>query len=439
MAEENLNLGTNKVSSKPLSKSSKTISFTVPSLNMSNLKLPTNSRMRFAVVVLVLILVSLGTGFLGGFLESNGNQIVLGDTSLGGQKQIVTSDSQLITEIAKTVGPSVVSVNVAVNTSGSSTNSNTGGFGLFGFSQPEQEQQAGTGIIISSSGIVMTNRHVVPAGTTKVSVTLSNGTELKDVSVIGRTSPSSSLDIAFLKINNTQGQKLIPATIGNSSQMQVGDEVVAIGNALGQFQNTVTSGIISGYGRSVIASSSSGVGSSTGNTEDLTDLFQTDAAINEGNSGGPLVNLNGQVIGINTAIAGNAQNIGFAIPVNDVKGLINQVLKTGSFSVPYLGVRYIPLTADVAKEYGLSVQNGAFIAPSSNSSQPSILPGTPAASAGLKVNDIIIAVNGVKVNQGHSLTSLIGQYTPGTKVTLTIVRSGKTIQVDVTLGAEPSS
>ncbi len=198
------------------------------------------------------------------------------------------------------------------------------------------------------------------AGATKISITLSDGTELKDVSVLGRTSDSDTLDIAFLKINNAQGHKLTPATLGNSSRVQVGDDVVAIGNALGQFQNTVTSGIISGYGRSLHAGDSSG-----SSAESLVDLFQTDAAINEGNSGGPLVNLNGQVIGINTAVAGGgAQNIGFAIPINDVKGLVDQVVKTGKFARPYLGVRYVQLTGDIADEFKLSVQNGAFIAPS---------------------------------------------------------------------------
>ena len=222
--------------------------------------------------------------------------------------------------------------------------------------------------------------------------------------------------------------------------MKVGDEVVAIGNALGQFQNTVTSGIISGYGRSVTATASTGgLGSSTGTTENLADLFQTDAAINEGNSGGPLVNLNGQVIGINTAIAGNAQNIGFAIPINDVKGLINQVLKTGKLSIPYIGIRYIPLTADVANEYGLSVKNGAFIAPSSNPSSPSVIAGSPAAKAGLKTNDIITAINGTKINQTHSLIGLIDQYMPGTNVTLTVLRNGKYIHVNLTLGKEPGT
>ncbi|HEX4773973.1 MAG TPA: trypsin-like peptidase domain-containing protein, partial [Candidatus Saccharimonadales bacterium] len=328
-------------------------------------------------LVVAFLLATILAGFGGAWLEGrqNSNSDIL-STSVNNQKKVVTSESQLISQIAKTVGPSVVSVNV--NITATSSQSQTG-FGLFGFSQPEQEQAAGTGIIIDSSGLIVTNRHVVPDGTTNVSVTLSDGTELKDVSVVGRTSDSDTLDIAFLKINNAQGHKLTPAVIGDSSTVQVGDDAVAIGNALGQFQNTVTSGIISGYGRSVQASDSSGDASTA---ENLDDLFQTDAAINEGNSGGPLVNLNGQVIGINTATAGNAQNIGFAIPINDVKGLINQVVKNGSFSRPYLGVRYIPLTADVANEFNLSVQNGAFVAPSNDPTNPSIVPGSPADKAG---------------------------------------------------------
>jgi serine protease Do len=324
----------------------------------------------------------------------------------------------------------VVSVNVNI------TGSSDQGFGLFGFSQPENEQAAGTGIIISSNGIVMTNRHVVPEGTTKVSVTLSDGTELKNVSVLSRTSSNDNLDVAFLKINDAKNHKLTPATIGDSSKVQVGDDVVAIGNALGQFQNTVTSGIISGYGRSVIAGDSSG--SSTA-TENLDNLFQTDAAINEGNSGGPLVNLNGQVIGMNTAIAGNAQNIGFSIPINDIKGLIDQVVRSGKLTRPYLGVRYVPLTADVAKEYDLKAQKGAFIPPSNDAANPSVISGGPAEKAGLKESDVITEVDGKAIDQDHSLTSLLSPHQPGDKVTLTIVRGNDTKKIEVTLGTLPDT
>jgi len=274
----------------------------------------------------------------------------------------------------------------------------------------------------------------VPAGTTSVSITMSDGTQLNNVEVVGRTNDSDSLDIAFLKIKDAKGEKLVPASIGDSSKVQIGDSVVAIGNALGQFQNTVTSGIISGHGRQVQASDSMG-----SNAENLDDLFQTDAAINEGNSGGPLVNMNGDVIGINTAIAGNAQNIGFAIPINDVTGLIKQVESTGTLQRPYLGVRYIPLTADVANTYNLSVTRGAYIAPSSDPSQPAIISGSPADKAGLKEKDIITQINGTNIDQSHSLTSLIDQHAVGDTLDLTVIRGSKTLHISVQLAAAPTS
>lgn len=415
--------------STKLSKKPKDFSLTIKLPNFKWSKLYPKEWSRGAIIA-VCVIGALLVGYAGAWLENHNNFGNVTYASLGSQEKVVTSQSQLINQIAKTVGPSVVSVNVDINSTSSSDND---GFGLFGFSQPEEEEDAGTGIILTSSGLIVTNRHVVPDGTTSVSITLNNGVELKDVSVVGRTSDSSDLDIAFLKVKNLEGQKLTPAVIGDSSQVQVGDSVVAIGNALGQFQNTVTSGIISGYGRSVEASDSTG-----SSEENLDDLFQTDAAINEGNSGGPLVNLNGQVIGINTATDSDAQNIGFAIPINDVKGLINQVVKTGKLSTPYLGVRYIPLTSDVANEYNLSVDNGAFIAPSSNSSEPSVVAGSPAAKAGLQQNDIITAVNGTKIDQEHSLTALLDQYTPGTKVDLTVIRNKNTINITATLSTEPS-
>jgi len=406
----------------------KTVSFNVPSLGRPNFRRPSAGRLQALVLAALFIVAVLGGGAAGAWIEDQHNSTSVIGGNLSAQKKIVTSQSQLISQIAKTVGPSVVSVNVSI------TSQDGSGFGLFGFSQPEQEQAAGTGIIIDASGLIVTNRHVVPSGTTKVSVTLSDGTELKNVSVLGRTAASDSLDVAFLKINDAEGHKLTAATIGDSSKVQVGDDAVAIGNALGQFQNTVTAGIISGYGRSVQAGDPSGT-----STENLDDLFQTDAAINEGNSGGPLVNLNGQVIGINTAIASDSQNIGFAIPINDVKGLIDQVIKTGKFARPYLGVHYIPLTADVAQEYNLSVHKGAYIAPSNDPTNPSVVVGSPADEAGLQEKDIITSVNGQTIDQTHSLTSLLDQHQPGDKVTLTVLRDNDAKQVDVTLGTLPNS
>jgi serine protease Do len=411
----------------------RTYTFTVPTVPRPSFNKPGKRHFRYGIMAVLFLGLAFVSGFAGSVLQ-NRNNTGLASTGFGGQKKIVTSQSQLISQIAKNVGPSVVSVNVKITSQASDPTAS-----LFGLTPPSQNQEAaGTGIIISSNGLILTNRHVVPEGTTSVSVTLSDGTELKDVEVIGRTNTNDSLDVAFLKVNNLQGHKLTAASIGDSSAVQVGDDVVAIGNALGQFQNTVTSGIISGFGRSVQAGSS-GSSNASSDTENLDNLFQTDAAINEGNSGGPLVNLNGQVIGINTAIAGNAQNVGFSIPINDVRGLINQVLKTGKFARPYIGVRYVPLTADTANSYNLKTQSGAYIAPSTDPASPSIIAGSPAEAAGLQEKDIIAALDGTKIDATHSLTSLLSAHQPGDKVTLTIIRGDETKQIDITLGTAPAA
>lgn len=396
-------------------------------------------RLRSALLAAAFFLTAILGGIAGGYLEANRtNNGGFGGGSLSNQKKIVTSQSQLISQIAKTVGPSVVSVNVTLTTASAVP---TGFESLYGSSAGSQTQAAaGTGIIIRDDGVIVTNRHVVPEGTNSVSVTLSDGTELKDVSVIGRTKATDTLDVAFLKINNAKGHKLTAAQIGDSSAVQVGDDVVAIGNALGQFQNTVTSGIISGFGRTVQASGGgSGSTPAANDTENLDNLFQTDAAINEGNSGGPLVNLNGQVIGINTAIAGNAQNIGFSIPLNDVKGLISSVLKTGKVTRPYLGVHYVIVTNDIAKQYDLNATNGAYIVPALNANDVTVVPDSPADKAGLKERDVITKVDGQAIDQTHSLTNLLGQHQPGEKVTLTVVRDNKTQTVEATLGETPAN
>ncbi len=387
----------------------------------------------------LLIIVSVSAGFAGGWAGSNSRDQSVG-LATSGQQKVVESESQLISSIAKNVGQSVVSVDVTSQAADSAADPSSGS-GYFGFGggsgSSSTQQSAGTGIIIASNGLIVTNRHVVPQGTTKVSVTLADGTELSDVQVIGRTRDTDSLDIAFLKIGDAKGKKLVPAKIGDSTQIQVGDRVVAIGNALGQFQNTVTSGIISGYGRSVQASSDGG---STSSTESLQDLFQTDAAINEGNSGGPLVNVNGEVIGINTAIAGDAQGIGFAIPTANISGLIKSVISTGKFQQPYLGVRYAPLTNDIAKQLNTSVTRGAYIlTPELANGQDPIISGSPADKAGLQPADIIVAVDGTNIDERHNLTALLDQKGVDQKVTLKILRDGKTITKDVTLEAAPDT
>ena len=368
-----------------------------------------------------MLLVAVAAGFAGGYYapERSG----AGSTSTEVQKQVISSESGILRDIAKNVGEAVVSVNVT-------TTATTQDF--FGYSQTGVQEGAGTGVIINTDGTIITNRHVVPSGTTKVSVTLSDGTELNDVEVIGRTNDTDVLDVAFLKIKDTKGKKLTAAKIGDSSKMQVGDKVIAIGNALGQFQNTVTSGIISGYGRSITAGDEYGSSSET-----LQNLFQTDAAINEGNSGGPLVNLAGEVIGINTAIAsGNAQNVGFALPINDLNGLITSVLKNGKLERPYLGVRYVAITDDVAYQYNLDVKRGAYIyAP--NRSEDSVVKDSPADKAGLKDKDIITQIDDTKLDEKNSLISVLGRKSVGDKVTLHVLRDGKEVKLTATLQAAP--
>lgn len=370
----------------------------------------------------------LALGFFGGWLGASSHDSSKVQT-LVQQKTILKNEANIISEIAGTVGASVVSVNVTSQT----YNQNPYSY-FFGYGDGTQTQKsAGTGIIINEKGLILTNRHVVPEGTTSVSVTLSDGTVFDDVKVVGRTNNSDSLDIAFLQINDTKGQKLVPAKIGDSSLMKVGDTVVAIGNALGQFQNTVTSGIISGYGRSIQASD----GSSSASVESLDDLFQTDAAINEGNSGGPLVNIAGEVIGINTAIASDSQSVGFAIPINNVAGLISSVQKTGKLERPYLGVRYVLLTDDIAKEYNLKVSRGAYI-PYSSQYGSSVVADGPADKAGIKSGDVITKVDSTTISTKTSLASLLGKHSVGDTVKVTVVRGDETIELSVTLGAMPS-
>jgi serine protease Do len=372
---------------------------------------------------LFIIIASLLLGFGGGWLGAtvhNASQPIASTTAA--KQELVASESELIADIAKETAPGVVSIEVQRQV----TNP-----GIFGFNGSQTREAAGTGFIINSDGMLITNRHVVPAGTSSVRVTLADNTVYDNVQVIGRTPTSSSLDVAFLKITDLKGKKIKPLMLGDSSKVEVGERVIAIGYALGEFENTVTSGIISGFGRDVTASDESGQ-----ETEVLTDLFQTDAAINAGNSGGPLVNIEGEVIGINTAVAGGADNIGFAIPINSVKSLISSVLKKGVVEQPFLGVRYISLTDEVAAELGINIKRGAYVLPS-DTSGPSVIPDSPAAKAGLQERDIITKVDGIKIDDKNSLSSALARFQVGDSVRLTVIRQGHTMTFDATLTAAP--
>ena len=356
------------------------------------------------VTVLVIVGLSLGSGLAGAWLITDGG--LRGGGSHVSQSSgtdgntIITSEEQDIAAVAKKVSPSVVSILTQAQ-----TRSYYGGTQL--------QQGAGTGIIISSNGYVMTNKHVIQ-GSDSVTVVTSDGITRDDVKVVG-TDPLN--DLAFLKISGVNDLK--PAALGNSTSIRIGQSVVAIGNALGQYQGSVTSGIISGNGRSVVAGSES-----SRETETLSDLIQTDAAINPGNSGGPLVNIAGEVIGVNTAIASDANGLGFSIPIGAAKGMIKTVIETGKVERSYLGVNYLTITPDVATRYKLPVREGAYIRGSEGSS--AVASNGPAEKAGVKDGDIITKVNETEVGAAGSISSLIGEYTPGTEVKLTVLRDGKT-------------
>lgn len=362
--------------------------------------------------------MALLVGFIGGILGGVLGVYILNrynSTAVSHKnQQVVLQESSAIIDVAKKLSPSVVSITTEQNA-----------VDLFG--RQASQNSDGTGIIIRGDGLILTNKHVIPDGVDKITVVTSDNKRYEG-KVLAR---DPQLDLAYLKI---EASGLRAAELGDSDQVETGQRVVAIGNALGEFENTVTSGIISGTGRPVVAGDRNATASTS---ENLQDLLQTDAAINPGNSGGPLVNVEGQVIGVNTAIAGDAQNIGFAIPINQAKPDIASIESSGKLSKPYVGVHYVGLTADIAKSHNLSLSDGAYLI--SSAGVPAVLPNTPAAKAGLKEGDVITKVNDDKVDSKHSLSTLIGKYKVGDSVKLTIIRDDKEQQVSLTLAELPQS
>ena len=291
----------------------------------------------------------------------------------------------------------------------------------FFYGKDESTSTAGTGVIVTHDGYILTNKHVIEDAT-NIQVILSDGTVYKNVEVAAKDPLN---DLAYLKIKGVSDLK--PAELGDSKTLKIGQGVVAIGNALGQYQGTVTSGIISGVNRTVTASS----GRSSSRTETLSDMIQTDAAINSGNSGGPLVNAKGQVIGINTAVASDANGIGFAIPISAAKGMLKSLISSGKASRSVLGIKYISINPALAKENNLSEKYGAWIR--DRRSGQSVQSGGAADKAGIKDGDIITAVNGVKIGSAGSVSSLISEYSPGETVKLTINRNGRILDINASL------
>lgn len=340
-------------------------------------------------------------GILGGYLLPRVKDIVE-----VGSREIAVQESSATIDVAKKVSPAVVSITAEGAT-----------FDFFG--RVQQSESSGTGFIVSSDGLIITNKHVVSRRDAKYSVFTFDGGKF-EAEVIAE---DPFFDIAFLKIEATN---LTVAELGDSDRLEIGQTAIAIGNALGQFDNTVTKGVISAVGRAIEA------GDSLGRTQEiLENMIQTDAAINPGNSGGPLVNIDGQVIGINTAVAGGAEGIGFAIPINVAKTAIESVKTSGKILRPMIGIRYINITKDFASRNNLDVESGALIYASGD--DLAVIPGSPAARAGLKEGDIITKINENEIKDGQSLISVLYKFQPGDSVQLTYVRDGREKFARVTL------
>ncbi len=313
-----------------------------------------------------------------------------------------TSVQDTIIQAVQQVGPAVVTV---VGTIPGQTTF---------FGQTADQTVSGSGFFVSNQGYLITNNHVVE-GTSSVNIVLSNGTQEKAV-VVGTDQYN---DIAVLK---TDGQVPAVAKLGNSDVLKPGETVIAIGSPLGDFKNTVTVGVVSATGRSI----------DTGQGYQVEGLIQTDAAINQGNSGGPLVDLAGEVIGINTLIVRNtgtgavAEGLGFAIPIDTAQAVAQQLMQKGYFAHPYLGIGYQPISPDIAQVYNLPAQWGVYVTQVSSNS--------PASQAGLQRGDIITKVGDVTLDDTHSYLNTLYTYKPGDSVTLTVVRGSQTLTLTVTLG-----
>jgi serine protease Do len=285
----------------------------------------------------------------------------------------------------------------------------------------EQQVGAGTGFIVSADGLIITNRHVVDTEDASYTVIFNDGTK-HEASIVAI---DTLLDIAFIDI---EGDSYIPLPLGSSSELKVGQSVIAIGNALGEFSNSVSAGIVSGLSRDILAGGQDGE-----DTERLNDLIQTDASINLGNSGGPLLDIKGNVIGVNVAVADQGENIGFAIPIDVVRDLLERFQTEGNIDRPALGVRFIPIDSTFQEENNLSVDYGALISSGTGSNQPAIIEDSAADKAGIREDDIILEVDGEKVTVDMPLNNLIQKHRVGDEITLRILRGSNEIEVDVTL------
>lgn len=372
------------------------------------------------ISIITLIFVSLVGGAIGDRLfgyslldewfPSNEKPLIEKTQEEKQQIKVVQEQSAII-DIVDEVSPSVVTIGVKT------TQTVFDPFSFFGmgreqFKQEQIEQEIGSGFAVSQDGLIVTNKHVVSDPDAEYKVITKDNTEYQ----VQRIYRDPGLDLAILKID---GIDIKPVELGDSDDLKVGQLAIAIGTALGEFRNTVTTGVISGLGRGVSA------GSFGGSTESLENVIQTDAAINPGNSGGPLLNSAGQVVGVNWAVSQGAENIGFAIPINVVKDALESFRETGSFNRPFLGVQYKMISQEIALLN--DVPQGAYIV--------EVVADSAAEDAGVKVGDIITEMDGQKLSgEENSLSEIIQDKKPGSKIELKVWRNGETLTLEAALG-----
>ncbi len=335
---------------------------------------------------------------------------VVSTTGLGqqvsGQQPVTIDESSAVIDAAAKLGPAVVKITV----DGQSTDP----FGSL------PTEGVGSGIIYDASGWILTNRHVI-TGADKLTVELKDGRQFAGT-VYGI---DTLTDLAIVKVDATG---LPTAPIGHSSGLKIGQLVVAIGSPLGTYSFSVTSGIVSGKGRDI----------QVDNGTRITNLIQTDAAINPGNSGGPLADASGSVVGVNTAVATDSSGIGFAIPIDIARPIMEQALRGEALSRPWIGVRFQPINLQLKQSLGLTVDSGALVS-NSGGTDAAVVADSPAAKAGIQDGDIIVSINGTKIDQENPLDALLVQYAPNDTVQLEILRNGTTTTVQVTLGTRPAN
>lgn len=386
----------------------------------------------FANALLLIIVVSSLFGAIFGYMAGsigsgpiNFSKKTQLEESKVKRDNILSEDSAVIDVVEKTT-PAVVSIVISKNVP---TLRNFGlpfGFDFFGDgsgSGQDQKQQVGggSGFFVSNDGMIITNKHVVDDSAAEYTVITNDGKEYA-AKVLARDPVH---DIAVIKV---EGNDFPVMPLGDSDSVKIGQTVVAIGNSLGEFSNTVSRGIISGLGRNVTAGSELG-----GQAERLSNIIQTDAAINPGNSGGPLIDIHGDVVGVNVAMAQGAQNIGFALPINQVKRTIEQVKQTGKITAPFLGVRYQPIDITIQKANNLPFDYGVIVKQGTSLADLAVIPGSPADRAGIVENDIILEVDGVKIDKKNQLSDIIAKHSVGDTLKLKVWHRGDTKDVSVIL------